>query len=356
VSLLDSAFSAAGRIGRYFSVVTLLPTTALVLYVYVLICAGGGTDYFNLPGGLRTVADTPLTRLVWLLVLAVALSLLLHPLQFSLTQLLEGYWRATRLGLALTRTRVVAHRRRMRRLRGMQRKANVSWTGTMEWNAALAALSRNIPRGQLEAYLADEAATKALVSYPHRMGRIMPTRLGNILRRHEDLLGQQYGLRAITVFPHLTHVAQQSRRDAVSDEGEQMDLALRLCLAAAAATVATMLLLARTGPWVFFAVVPYTATYVAYRAACAAAEAWMQAVGVMIDLDRFALYEALHVGLPVNVTHERRRTGPAVCDTLEGLATVAIAYQHPPAKDTTPQSGAATEQTDTVATTLQAER
>lgn len=326
MSLLESGLSAAGRVGRYFSVVTLLPTTALVLYVYLLLASGGGTTQFDLIAGLRRVGETSLSQLVWIAGLAVLLALLVHPLQYPLTQLLEGYWGASRLGIAITTKRILAHRARIARLEGQSTRARTIWMGNAEHHAALERLDKPVPESQLRAYLEDEAATKGLAGYPAQTRRTMPTRLGNVLRRHEDQIGQQYGLRVISVFPHLTHVAEATRNRAASDEQEQMDLALRLALSAGVGTILTLLLLAPAGPWAFFAVVPYTAAYVAYRATCSAAEAWMQSVAVMVDLDRFALYEAMHLPLPRNSSIEQQRTGPGLCDLVEGRETVPLEY------------------------------
>jgi hypothetical protein len=47
--------------------------------------------------------------------------------------------------------------------------------------------------------------------YPRDAGRILPTRLGNRLRRYEDLAGPQYGLNAIAIAPQITLVAAPER-------------------------------------------------------------------------------------------------------------------------------------------------
>ena len=180
----------------------------------------------------------------------------------------------------------------------MDEQAQLAWLGQDDLEVAHQRLATVAGERDLRAYLTSEAAVKALGEYPVDPRRTMPTRLGNVLRRHEDVVGAQYGLRAITVYPHLTHVANKSRSEQTFDEAEQMDLALRLCLSAALATVLTLLLLARTGLWVFLALAPYTAAYLAYRGACAAAAGWMQSIQVMIDLDCFALYDALRIPRP----------------------------------------------------------
>jgi hypothetical protein len=327
MTFLDSALSAGSRIGRYFSVVTLVPTSALVAYVYLLVRSGGGTDHLDLAAGLSAVTDTTFTDVAWLLAAAVLLSLISHPLQFPLTQLLEGYWGTSRLGIAATTGRVVAHRVRIMRLQHMDQQARQAWLGQDDKAVAYERLATVTDEANVRSFLTSEAAAKALEDYPVDARRTMPTRLGNVLRRHEDLVGTQYGLRAITVYPHLTHVADKSRSEQAFDEAEQMDLALRLCLSAAVATALTLVLLARTGLWVFLAVVPYTAAYLAYRGACAAAASWMQSIQVMVDLDRFALYDALHVPRPWTHAQESGQTGPDVCDMLEGLPDGPLEYE-----------------------------
>lgn len=174
--------------------------------------------------------------------------------------------------------------------------------------------------------VAAETSDKALATYPTNHGRMMPTRLGNILRRHEDTIGSVYGLDAILAAPFLSQVASEKDLARVSDEGEQMDLALRLCLIFLVTTSIYLVVLAPRGAGALVALVPYACAYVAYRGACVAAENYMTAVSVMVHLNRFALYEALHLGQPKNLDEERKIAAQAMAIVTESPMNDGVRY------------------------------
>ena len=74
-------------------------------------------------------------------------------------------------------------------------------------------------------YLRAQALRVALRQYPDAWRRMMPTRLGNVLRRYEDKAGQQYGLDIIYIAPHLNLVALPEHREYVDDCRKGLDLA-----------------------------------------------------------------------------------------------------------------------------------
>ncbi len=126
----------------------------------------------------------------------------------------------------------------------------------------------------------------------------MPTRLGNALRRDEDKIGQQYGLSALAVAGHISLVAPTEQAAYVTDARQQLDRAVRLCSVGLLASVLTSGWLV-TGGWLLaLALVPLTFAHLCYRGSVAAAQDYTYAVAVVLDLNRFALYDALHVNLP----------------------------------------------------------
>ena len=142
---------------------------------------------------------------------------------------------------------------------------------------------------------------------------MMPTRLGNVLRRYEDNAGQQYGLDIIRIAPHLNLVALPGHREYVDDCRKGLDLGVRLCFLFAFATALSVVLLFRDGGWLLLALAPYCISYLAYRGAASSAHAYGTALLTLVDLDRFALYEQLHVPAPFK---HRGRTRPQ-CPALE---------------------------------------
>jgi hypothetical protein len=64
-------------------------------------------------------------------------------------------------------------------------------------------------------------------------------------------------------------------------------------------------LLTVSGWWVFVALVPLAASWIAYRGAVLAAAAYGESVDAAFDLHRFDLTAALHLPLPADDTAER---------------------------------------------------
>ena len=142
---------------------------------------------------------------------------------------------------------------------------------------------------------------------PTTTGAVMPTRLGNVLRRYEWNVGKAYGIAAVPTVPYLSRVAAPGDMDYVNDQRSQLDLAVRMTIVSFAATGLAVLFLARHGLWLLVAVVPYLAGYVAYRGAVVAAGEYGRALGVLVTLNRFDLYDRLRLEPLANTDEERRR-------------------------------------------------
>ncbi|HZZ54583.1 MAG TPA: hypothetical protein VFE26_09910, partial [Trebonia sp.] len=159
----------------------------------------------------------------------------------------------------------------------------------------------------LTGYLRAEAARAGRNWFPEAGRRIMPTRLGNVLRRYEDKAGRQYGLNIIRVAPHLNLVAAKEHRDYVDDCRKGLDLSVRLCMLFALATALSLGILLDDGAWLLLTLVPYCISYLAYRGTISSAQAYGQALSTLVDLNRFALYDQLHVPPPSNTEDEKIR-------------------------------------------------
>ncbi len=163
--------------------------------------------------------------------------------------------------------------------------------------------------------------------YP-AIDRMMPTRLGNALRQAEDTIGKQYGLNAIRTAPHLTLVLPELDRNYLNDTRQQLDTSVKLCVVALLITIETIVCLFTDGWWLLVALGPYFLTYTAYRSAVAAADAYMAVFRTVLDLNRFKLYESLHVRLPMSTAYERR-TNAKLMELLKGNEKVSVRYKHP---------------------------
>ena len=299
---VSSTLAAGSKVGRAFSVVSLVPSLFLVLLVWVVVASGavGGTpDPERVQDAISRVS---LGSVGAALVLAFLVGYVLHPVQYALTQLLEGYWGTSRVGQALM-------------VSGVRRNRRKKWQLEEDYGEASDRVEAMLPAVRL-APLGDELAVphlvrrdqlyKALGEFPDDTERMMPTRLGNVLRRHEDLAGAPYGLPGIEVVPAVSLVASPDRTGYMSEASEQLDVTVSVCTVTALGTVIVAAATLTDGWWLLTALVPYLLCLVAYRGAVNVAHAYGLAMRRMVDLDRFALYEALHLRLPADSEEEDR--------------------------------------------------
>jgi hypothetical protein len=342
--LTDSG--VASRIGRHFDLVSMLPASLFVLYVAWLLGSGAWTGPFDPRSGVSAVSSVGIAGGALLFTLALALAVVVHPLLFGATQLLEGYW-GGRLGLRLVEWRTGHHRRRAQALEKATNEYEEAWEKaalggydrkTREKREAAGATAGDLARHYVDlpdgdalvpVYLRYVATQRALRDYPTDFHRIMPTRLGNVLRRFEDQAGSQYGLQAIPIAPRLSSVAAADNRNYLEDAGQQLDLAVRVCSLSLVATVLTAVLLADDGLWVLLAFLPYASAYFGYRGAVAAGRSQGVAFATVLDLERFTLYERLHLEPPADTVAERAQNRQLM-DLVKGSTSANLAYKSDP--------------------------
>lgn len=322
--VVSAAVQGGRSIGRYFVAIAMVPSLLFVLYIYALVAAGAWPGPFQPAKAFHTAEHLGLVGIAALFVAALLLGLVLHPFQFFMTQALEGYWGKSRIGLRLARRRIIHYRHFVQDLRDKEGEAREAWQSAIEGNRPTPKqrvkeppedrLRRNrlgldSRRGDpmLADYLRAEAAGAACNLFPEAGRRIMPTRLGNVLRRHETRVGQQYGLDVLRVAPHLNLVAIKEHRDYVDDCRKGLDLTVRLCVLFLVATALSVILLVRDGGWLLLSFFPYCVSYLAYRGAVASAEAYGTALSALVDLNRFALYDALHLPYPSDILAEQKQ-------------------------------------------------
>jgi hypothetical protein len=320
VSLPDLG-GAASRIGTYFDAVTLIPTSLVVTYVFALAATGAwdGTPDWGQSG--RALAGLGIGGAAALAGVSLAVSLTLHPLQFGMTQLLEGYWGPRGLARGLAVARTLQHRERRKKLLQMSSDAT----------RILMARTGDVPRDprteEVPAVVQEGEATRLLQNYPENSADVMPTRLGNVLRTYERQAGAQYGLPIITVAPHVTLIAAPEQAAYIADQRTELDRAVRLCWLSGVAAVLTVVFLWRSGWWLLLAAVPYSAAYLFYRGAVIVAADYGTAVATVLDLNRFALYERFGVPRPLDSEAERRANA-ALAELLR-RQHVYVEYERP---------------------------
>ncbi len=345
--IIDSALDGGARIGRYFSIVSMVPTTIFTLYVADLLASGAWSSSFQSIRMIRFLLDPNLPRLALLLLASLFLGLAMHPLQFSLTQILEGYWGLSSSAVRLASIRVNYHRALARRLereiecsrdllyRGVDqvlldggRRGVIDAAGRIDLPRFNQFMNGNRRGDELiGSMLRVGAAEAARAQYPKEKRRILPTRLGNALRRYEDSAGLPYGLDALTVAPHISLVAKPDHRAYVDDTRQQLDLTVRMCVLSLLAAAISVALLLDDGPWLLLALAPYTVAYLSYRGAIASAHSYGSALQTMLDLDRFTLYDELRVAKPRDANTERQHNAGLM--SLLARKRVDFDYEYP---------------------------
>jgi hypothetical protein len=342
---LAGAITGSGRsIGRYFGTISVLPSLILVVYVYWLVSAGAWSGRFEPVKGLEAAGHLNVEQVAALLAATFIIGLALHPFQFAMTQLLEGYWGISSIGLHLAKKRILHYRSEAQRLDEIAEAARYGWIDDVQQARASSAgfvnetdsdrmklnllyLDAECGDPMVGDYLRSEVAEIARDRYPAAGRRIMPTRLGNALRRYEDEAGRQYGLNILRIAPHLNLVAAKEHRDYLDDTRKGLDLNVRLCFTAAIAVALSIPLLAGDGAWLLLSLVPYCASYFAYRGAVSSAHEYGTALSTVVDLNRFALYEQLGLSRPRNTRLERQRNAKLM-SLLSGNPDSYLPYKH----------------------------
>lgn len=295
-TVVSTISSGAGKVGRYFTVVSALPAALFTAYVYVIVHVGWSSSVrWSALGG------TPWYGVLIAGIGALALALALNPLQFPLIQLFEGYWGTSALGVALATLRTMHHRRRLFALgeTTAQAEATLGSTGR-QW-----LWRRKATPDQVRASILATESSRAAASYPTPPD-VLPTRLGNVLRRYERSVGSSYRVDPLTAVPRLAMVGGEQEVDYVQNQRVQLELALRTSLMAFLATAVTLVVMSRHGFWLLLALLPYSVAYLAYRGAVALAHEYGTSLAVLVDLSRFELYRRMGLAQPRSTEDERK--------------------------------------------------
>jgi hypothetical protein len=143
---------------------------------------------------------------------------------------------------------------------------------------------------------------------PDAPDRLLPTRLGNILRAAESHPRDRYELDAVKCWPAFWLVLPESTKKELADARTRLD--------AGAATWLWSLLFLVWTVWAWWAPLASVAGMLAaYVWAIRAAGSFGELVGAAFDVHRRELYKALHWPLPRNAAEERAR-GRALTEYL----------------------------------------
>lgn len=327
-------------VGRYFAIVSLVPSLLLVGFLAILVGSGAWNHEPDWARAVQGFAGLGFGGFFVLFLAALGFGVILHPLQFALVQFIEGYWGLTGALAKLRNSRLRYHLQRQDRLHQQIVEAvsvikkhedadEKVLEGTLDPERADGLLSAE----EFAIRVATRSEAQRLLSiYPRNPEYVMPTRLGNVLRRHEMSIGKAYGLSIIDFAPHLMLVAPPEHSSYVNDQRTAMDLAVRTCLVCILGSMAATLFLWQHGLWLLVAAVPYLLAIVSYRGAVVVAQEYGAALRMLLDLNRFSLYERMHLRLPTSTDSERTLVKDQLrLLTSEPSTRVRVSYRHPPA-------------------------
>lgn len=296
--------------GRYFQLVSIIPAAVVILLTYVLVAGGAPAVQPSWEKMGSAVAAIDFGRASVLTLGVLVLGLVTHPFQFATTQILEGYWGPSPVARVamFSRARIHADRRR-RFLSGLARAklaAEAADAAVQQAEAHRDVRSLRLAEAELLRASLDYTAFEAAADrYPEELDRLMPTRLGNILRRHEDLAGRQHRLEALSAVPRLMAIAPPEQVAQVNDTRSDLDIAVRFVLSWLAAAVVSFLLLWPYGPWLLVPLGAYGLAWMSYRGAVQAASEYGFALHVLIDVNhKLVDSEPSQLILPASITKD----------------------------------------------------
>lgn len=338
----QGALSAGSGLGRRFSLVNILPTSLLAVFV-IALARSGAPERSPSPDRLISAArDLTAVQASLLAAAILLLALLTQPLQRPLVRVLEGYWaESPRCPAWLS---MAARRHQRNRYMHLSGLAFPEATGKRPRGADrfyLAHLAKS-DRGELD-WLATERHRigTALVRLHSRFppeDRILPTALGNALRAAEDSAGQRYGLETVVVWPALYTVLSPSVREAVDDQRDQLDVSVRLTLTLFLCAAASAAMLWRYPYWLIGCLsTSLCGSWLAYRAAVISAEGYGVWIAVAFERHRFDLLTALHLPLPADSAAEFT-VNQQLSAYLRRQPKAALRYEHPGADGSQPQN------------------
>jgi hypothetical protein len=315
---------ASRQIGNYFSVVSGLTSVVMVGFPILLIAAGAPAQRPDISLLARHLHEgLNIGNLALFGVLVFVAGVTVHPLQFGMTQILEGYWghgRLQRRAMGRSQRRHTATwwklrdsgveaRDRVSLIDGeltlvvdQRRLAQLHGESTEQFDLR----ERELLDSQIEPSIAWEMAGMAAARYPVKPEEVVPTRLGNVLRRHERYAGARFELDAVTLMPYLSLIAEAPERSYLDDTRSAMDLPIRMVLVWALCTLEGVLLVWRYDVWLVLPLLTYALAYLAYRGAVSAASDYGNALGVVLTLGRRNLYERLNIEFPPDLANEQK--------------------------------------------------
>lgn len=235
-------------------------------------------------------AALPIAQLIaGLLVVAVS-AIALRQFELPVLRLLEGYWPRWMQPL---------------RRRFVKQQVNLADRSEKRFQGLAAKGLEQLTPDETDEYVRLDWQLKQT---PTQSDRLMPTRLGNILRAAECRPLEKYGLEAVVCFPRLWLLLPNEVKTELTEARTQLNTMVRVWI--------WSVLFLVWGIWAWWAIpVGILSAWFAHCWMLDAAVIYGDLLESVFDLHRTALYKSLRWKLPTNPTEERRM-GKALTDYL----------------------------------------
>lgn len=232
----------------------------------------------------------PFTTLIVALLTVATSAIVIQQFELPVLRLLEGYWPRWMQPL----------RRRLIKMQKIKaEKAEKRFQGLASQGI------ENLTLEEADEYVQLDWQLKQT---PTQSDRLMPTRLGNILRAAERRPLEKYGLESVICFPRLWLLLPNEVKTELTEARAKLNTMVRVWI--------WSLLFLIWSIWAWWAIpLGIISAVLAYRWMLNAAAIYGDLVESAFDLHRIALYKALRWKLPKNSTEEQD-TGKALTNYL----------------------------------------
>jgi hypothetical protein len=184
------------------------------------------------------------------------------------------------------------------------------WPGYPPWPWLTRRRLRKHAQRQASMLADDRAFARLYSDYPLRTSRVMPTRLGNILRAAEDHAVERYDLNSVIVWPRLYVLLPDQFVAAVAAAKTPLDLMSAIGALAAAFAVTGTVIAAVLLPW-YAALACFAGAaligWLGYLGAVHAARPYAQLIKAAFDVHRGLLLDAMQWTRPHSYDAEREQ-------------------------------------------------
>lgn len=283
--------SITGTFGKRMLLASLLP----VLVTFLLLSFLYGGVSVRTMGQTITALSAGDTTLILIAITIAAFTL--HTLNVPILRLFEGYpWRYTVLGRHWVKRHADRFVHARKRTDALRRVQEVFPAGSSQRRTVTGVRDR---------------IKRDLEVYPYEKDWILPTRLGNVMRRAETYSFTQYGIDSVYLWPRLVQVIEDRYNAMIEESRISMDFCVHMAfLLASSAGISVVAFFLQTGPIRFGtlwgSLLLLGLAWAMYLLSLGRAHAWGQMIKSSIDLFRWDLLEQLGVQYkPATMDDER---------------------------------------------------